>query len=99
MNLFKDTAKEVAAAVGPIILTVLVLHWTVAPLGETIGRFVGGALLVYLGLVFFLVGVNLGVLPLGERIGALLPQRGSVWIILVLLFVLATAATLADPDV
>lgn len=99
MNLFRDTAKEVAGAVGPIIVTVLVLHLTVTPLGDLFGPFLAGATFVYLGLVFFLVGARLGVLPLGERIGAELPQKGSIFIILIFLFVLATVATLADPDV
>lgn len=99
MNLFKDTAKEVASAVGPIILTVLVLHFTVTPLGDAFSLFLIGAAFVYSGLVFFLVGIRLGVVPLGERIGAQLPQKGSVWMIFVFLFVLATVATLADPDV
>lgn len=99
MSLFKDTAKEVAGAVGPIILTVLLLHLTVTPLGEVLGRFLVGALFVFVGLLFFLVGIRLGILPLGERIGALLPLKGSVPLIMILLFVLATVATLADPDV
>lgn len=99
MNIFKETAKEVAGSVGPIILTVLILHLTVTPFGDVLGRFLAGALFVYLGLLFFLVGIRLGVLPLGERIGAVLPLKGSLPLIMLFLFVLATAATLADPDV
>lgn len=92
--------REVVTAVSPIVAFVLVLHLTLAPLGAAgLGRFLLGSVMVTLGLGLFLLGVNVGVVPLGQRVGAVLPARlGAVAVFGV--FVLFTMlATVADPNV
>lgn len=59
----------------------------------------GGILLVILGLTFFLDGLILGLMPLGERVGLKLPQRVGLVVILLFGFLLGIGSTLAEPAV
>ena len=49
------------------------------------------------GLLF--LGIDLGILPMGRFIGAELPRKGSIALILVVGFALGFATTIAEPDV
>lgn len=92
--------REVLTAVSPIVVFVIILHFTLAPLGtEGLVRFLFGSVMVTLGLGLFLLGVNVGVVPLGERVGAELPARlGAIGVFAV--FMLFTVlGTMADPNV
>jgi len=96
----KDTAKEVFLAVAPIAALVILLQVTLARLpAEVFMNFIGGAVLVMLGLTLFLLGVNVGFLPIGEMIGSSLVTKGKLWLILVAGFVLGFVVTVAEPDV
>ncbi|MFW6347141.1 MAG: DUF1538 domain-containing protein [Cyclonatronaceae bacterium] len=100
MNVVKDTIKEVAYAVFPIAAVIVLLQFTVIFLPmEMFYTFLAGLGLVSGGLVFFLVGVHLGLLPVGEMIGSALPQTGKVWLVLVFTFILGFSITVAEPDV
>ncbi len=50
-----------------------------------------------LGLAFFLEGVRLGLMPLGELVGARLPRRTSLPVVMFFAFILGTGATFAEP--
>lgn len=62
-------------------------------------QFIVGVVMVGTGLVFFLLGVHIGLIPIGEMIGSVLPRTGKVWIILFVSFVLGFVVTVAEPDV
>lgn len=92
--------REVLTAVSPIVAFVVVLHFTIAPLGsEGLLRFLVGSVMVALGLVLFLLGVNIGVVPLGERVGAELPTRFGVVGVFVAFVLFTVLGTIADPNV
>jgi hypothetical protein len=55
--------------------------------------------MVVMGLVFFLLGVKVGFLPIGELIGSAIVLKGKLWIILFFGFVLGFVVTVAEPDV
>lgn len=98
MQHLQKVGKEVARAVGPIILAVVLLHFTVLPMEtQDFWRFLVGALFIYIGMVLFLVGVDFSLVPIGERIGAVLPPKG-LWLLLVFALMIGTFATIADPD-
>lgn len=100
MNLIKDTIKEVLLAVFPIAAVIVLLQYTVIFLpDELFYAFLGGLSMVTGGLILFLVGVHMGLLPVGEMIGSALPKTGKVWIVLVFSFILGFAITVAEPDV
>jgi hypothetical protein len=98
--MLKDHFKEVAFAVLPITLVVVLLQVGLLSLPWAVTlRFLIGALMVFFGLVLFLQGVKIGLLPMGEAVGAELPKRGSMPFFLIFSFVLGFAVTVAEPDV
>lgn len=59
----------------------------------------GGIGLVVFGLAFFLEGLILGLMPLGERVGIKLPARVGIIVIATFGLVLGFGATLAEPAI
>ncbi len=97
---FRETFREVTLAIGPVALLILVLEATLleAPAASLV-QFAIGAAMVLVGIAFFLLGVKVGLLPMGGAIGSDLPKRGSLPLILVVAFVFGFLATVAEPDV
>lgn len=92
--------KDTLASVLPVMLIVLVLGLTVAPLGAgLIVRFIAGGVLLIFGLTLFLLGVDIGIIPIGERSGAALTARRSLPLLLSVAFVIGVMVTIAEPDV
>lgn len=58
-----------------------------------------GVFVVALGLMFFMEGLRLGLMPLGEIIGSVLPARASMVWILLFAFLLGVGATFAEPAI
>lgn len=99
MNLISKL-KETVNSVIPVMAIVLVLGLTAAPLGAgLIVRFIiGGALLIF-GLTFFLLGVDVGIQPLGEQTGAALTSKKNLLLLLSVSFVIGFFVTVAEPDI
>lgn len=99
MNFF-EKLKETLASVLPIMILVLILGFTITPLdSDVILRFVIGGFLVVVGLSVFLLGVDIGILPMGERSGAALTSKRNLWLLLGVSFFIGLIVTLAEPDV
>lgn len=100
MQTVQDTIWEVVYAILPITILVLILQYTLfwLPFASVI-QFLIGVLFVSIGLILFLIGVHIGLLPVGELIGSALPKTGKVWMILLFSFILGFAVTVAEPDV
>lgn len=97
---FKDNLQEVLLAVLPITLVVILLQVFLVSLPwETFARFLIGAAMVLVGLLLFLQGVKIGLLPMGEAVGSELPKHGSMIFLLFFAFILGFAVTVAEPDV
>jgi hypothetical protein len=58
-----------------------------------------GILVVAVGLMFFMEGLRLGLMPLGEEIGSVLPKNSRMSVILVFAFLLGAGATFAEPAI
>ena len=58
-----------------------------------------GIFIVALGLMFFMEGLRLGLMPLGEVIGSILPRNCGMSLILVFAFLLGAGATFAEPAI
>jgi hypothetical protein len=54
---------------------------------------------VVIGLTFFMEGLRVGLMPLGETLGAVLPRNSSLPVILGFSFVLGLGATFAEPAI
>ena len=100
MNLFIEKIKEMFVAVFPVTAIILLLNFTVIPLGgETIGKFIVGTLSVIIGLSLFLFGVEMGIEPIGSHIGESIVRKGKTTVFIISGFVLGFLITVAEPDV
>lgn len=100
MNNIKETLIEVIKSILPITIVITILQFTLIQLpAETFFQFLIGALFVGIGLILFLLGVNIGLLPVGEMIGAALPNTKKLSVIALFAFILGLVVTVAEPDV
>ena len=78
---------------------VSLLCFTIAPIppGILMAFFIGGVLLV-LGMMFFTLGAEMAMTPMGERIGMRLTQMKNVWVVVLLSFILGFIITISEPD-
>ncbi|MEC5423983.1 DUF1538 domain-containing protein [Virgibacillus sp. C22-A2] len=100
MHSIKDTIWEVVFSILPITIVITILQFTLIwlPL-ETFLQFLIGVGFVGIGLVLFLLGVNVGLLPVGEMIGSALSKTKKLWLIVFFGFLVGTVVTVAEPDV
>ena len=92
--------KETAVSVLPVMAIVLFLGFTFVPLDKfLLARFVVGGLLLIIGLTIFLLGVDLGIQPMGERCGAELTKKRSLVLLLLVAFIIGFIVTAAEPDI
>ncbi len=91
--------KEVLISVFPVTLIVIILHFTIAPLEPgMLPKFIGGAILLVIGLSLFLLGTEIGVLPMGELMGNTLAKSKKFLFLVVIGFFIGFMITMAEPD-
>jgi hypothetical protein len=77
-SLIFEKFKEVFATVLPISILVLFLHLIITPLeGNMFIRFYLGAFFIIIGLTVFLLGVDIGITPIGDSFGANIVKRNG----------------------
>ncbi len=97
---FIEKFKESAVSVVPVMLIVLILNFTIAPLEPgQLPRFLVGGLLIIAGLGIFLVGADVGMVPFGQKVGSALTHLRRLGPMLLAGFVIGFAITIAEPDV
>lgn len=96
----REAFLEVVGPVLPVTILVVFLQLVVVRVPTHLFvRFGIGVVLVIVGLFLFLVGVRMGLIPVGEYIGAHLPERVRPWLLVGVVFILGFVATIAEPDV
>ena len=96
---FQEKLNEALKAVFPIICIVLVLCFTIAPISPSIlMAFLLGAVLLLVGMMFFTLGVELSMTPMGERVGTCITQSRKLWVMVLLSFILGIVITVSEPD-
>lgn len=96
----KGRLWEVLKTVAPLIGVVCLLQVALVQAPALLFlQFLAGALLVIVGMMLLFMGVDLGILPMGRFIGAALPRKGSVMLIVTVAFAVGFAITVAEPDV
>ena len=99
MNIIRDKLLEALASVAPIFVIVLLLHLFVNPLdGPVFLGFLLGSLFVYLGLAIFLVGVDIGIGPVGEHLGRGIAKSNRILIVIGAGLLLGFVISIAEPD-
>ena len=95
----KEKLMEALRAVLPIIGLVLLLCFTIAPISASILLcFLLGGVLLVVGEMFFTLGAEMSMSPMGERVGACMVRSRKLWFILGLAFVLGVLVTISEPD-
>ena len=95
----KEKLKEALQAVLPIIGLVLLLSFTIAPISPSILLcFLIGGILLIAGIVFFTLGAELAMSPIGERVGTAMTQSKKLWVVVALSFLLGFIITISEPD-
>ena len=94
-----EKLKESAISVIPVMAVVLLLHFSMAPLGDRLGEFLLGGVLLIIGLSIFLLGADIGVLPVGQQAGSALTSRRNLPLLLGAGFAIGFFITVAEPDV
>ena len=96
---FKEKLSETLKAVTPILIIVLLLCFTIAPIPPSIlMTFLVGATLLVIGMLFFNVGVELSMTPIGEKVGSIITRSKSVIIMILISFIMGFVITISEPD-
>jgi len=101
--IYKDLRKEFRSTVrslSPAIVLIFFfqIFFIRMPLLEFI-PIAAGLIFTVFGFVFFVQGAKLGLLPLGERVGASLIERRAIIMILLFGFFMGVVLTIAEPAV
>jgi hypothetical protein len=95
----REKTREAISAVVPIVIIVLLLGFTIAPLSPGIlVEFLIGSVLVIVGMMFFTLGAELSMTPMGERVGGAMLRTRKLWKIMLIGFVLGVVITISEPD-
>ena len=91
---------EQLRAVLPLALYLAVFQMVVLQRSVADAAVIGGGLMaVMVGLMLFMEGLKLGLMPFGETIGDLLPRKSPLPVVLVIVFLLGVGVTFAEPAI
>ncbi len=97
---FLKKLKEVLISILPIAAIILVLHFTICPFEtKTLINFLIAVVLLSLGEVFFLTGVDSTIMTMGEMVGGSVNKVSKFCLFLLFAFLFGMFATIAEPDV
>ena len=99
MSVIISKFKEVLFSVLPITAIVIILNFTLTPIDTTLFiRFLIGAALIIIGLTIFLIGVDVGITPIGNNMGASIVRPNKIWIVVIAGLLLGFFISIAEPD-
>ncbi len=79
MDNLTNKLKEVLSSVLPITILVLLLNFTILPLERSLLiPFLIGSILIIIGLTIFLLGVDIGITPVGKLMGSSLARTNKL---------------------
>ena len=98
-NKLQEKLHEAVTAVLPIMILVMLLSLTIAPIPSGVMlSFLMGAVMQIVGMMFFSVGAEVAMEPMGELIGSRVTKTKNLPLILTLGFVMGAMITVAEPD-
>ncbi len=98
MNIFTQKLKEVSTSVLTITIIVMILNFTLVPMeASLVIRFLIGTVLIIFGLSVFLIGVDIGITPLGNLIGSSITKTNKLWIVAIAGLILGFFISIAEP--
>ena len=95
----REKLLEALQAVLPIAAIVLILCFSIAPVSPSILLcFLLGAAMIVVGIMFFTLGAEMSMTPMGERVGAMLTRSQNIFLIIGAGFLLGFLITISEPD-
>lgn len=94
-RLFEQARAVIPLALYLVLFQVFILRQDIADAGVL----TAGLLAVILGLMLFMEGLKLGLMPFGERLGNTLPVHSPLPVVLLIVFLLGIGATFAEPAI
>jgi hypothetical protein len=96
-----EKLMEQAKAIAPISLLLLVCQFVVFRILDLEQPFsiAVGMCCVVMGLMFFIEGLRVGIMPLGENIGSTMPAKAHLWMIFLAACILGATANMAEPAI
>lgn len=99
MRVIWSKFKEVLFSVLPITLIVIILNLTISPMDANLMvRFAVGSILVIIGLTIFLLGVDVGITPIGVNLGSAIAKSNKIWIVVIAGLIFGFFISIAEPD-
>ena len=99
MNVITAKLKEALFSVLPITILVIILNFTIVPLDTTTFiRFLIGSFAIIIGLTIFLFGVDSGITPIGNTMGAAIVKSNKILVVIVAGLLLGFFISIAEPD-
>lgn len=100
MGSYRDIFKEVVVSTVPIASVMLLLQIFLFGYElDSVLAFVVCTILVLFGFTIFLIGVEIGINPVGGSIGMEISKRKSRWFMVWIVFAISFLVTVAEPDV
>lgn len=94
-----EKLEEAFKAVLPVVGIVLFLCFSVAPVPPGIVmEFLVGAVFLIIGMMFFTLGAEISMTPMGEAVGRSMTKSKKLWVFTVLGFILGFVITISEPD-
>lgn len=95
-----NSFKEVIVSILPMTVLILIIAVIWAPFSpEMLVSFIGGAVMMMIGMALFLFGADISMMEVGERVGNYLVHRRSLKILIIAGFFVGMFVTIAEPDV
>jgi hypothetical protein len=91
--------RESFSSVVPIIILVVILNYTIAPMPLwSMVLFIVSAFMMILGITFFNLGVDVSLIPIGEYIGSAMIKTKKLPLIIFMTFIIGVFISMAEPD-
>lgn len=98
MNLIYEKLKEMTSTVLPIVAIVMLINFTLIPIEtDVVVRFLIASLLIIIGLTIFLLGVDIGITPFGQKVGNAVARGNNLLIVVLSGLVLGFFISIAEP--
>ena len=83
----------------PVTCIVLILGITITPIPlDPLMLFLAGAAFLIIGMGFFTLGVDMAMMPIGEKVGAQLAKAKKLPVIVIACVIIGAMVTVAEPD-
>jgi hypothetical protein len=96
---FGTVALEVALALMPLVVIFLLFQLIYKLPWDGVSQILIGVVISFVGLAFFLQGVNVGFIPAGASLGEQISKLDHNWVIIPVGFLLGLVTALAEPSV